>query len=96
MLAQKAQKVDGGLQIAQGFTLYDGLVTNVWVHHLQREDSRPVIVKGYCFASLKAKTKYTVRVLLKTHGEIAAEACTCVAGKGQACSPSMQPKHAAT
>ena len=64
----------------------DGLVTNVWTHHLQREDSSLVIVKGYCFASLKAKTTYTVHVLLKTRGEIVGGACTCVAGKGQACS----------
>ena len=64
----------------------EGLVTNVWAHHLQREDSSLVIVNGYCFASLKAKTTYTVHVLLKTHGEIVAGACTCVAGKGPACS----------
>ena len=48
----------------------DGLVTNVWTHHLQRDDSSLVIVMGYCFASLKAKATYTVHVLLKTRDEI--------------------------
>ena len=62
----------------------DSLLTNVWTHHLQRDDSSLVIVKGYCFASLKAKATYTVHVLLKTRGEIVRGACTCVAGKGQA------------
>ena len=41
-------------------------------------------MKEYCFASPKAKTTYTVHVLLKTGGEIVCGACTCVAGKGQA------------
>ena len=41
----------------------DGLVTNVWTHHLQREDSSLVVVKGYCFTSLKARMTYTVRVV---------------------------------
>ena len=62
----------------------DGLVTNVWTHRLQRDDSSLVTVMGYCFASLKAKATYTVHVLLKTRGEIVRRACTCVAGKGQA------------
>ena len=42
------------------------------------------IVKEYCFASPKAKTTYTVHIVLKTRGEIVGGACTCVAGKGQA------------
>ena len=81
---KKSMEAFKSLKVYQYFA--DGLVTNVWTHHLQREDSSLVIVKGYCFASLKAKTTYTVHVLLKTYGEIAGGACTCVAGEGQACS----------
>lgn len=64
----------------------DGLVTNVWTHHLEKQDKNRVVVKGYCFASLKAKTSYTVHVVLKIDGEVVGGACTYVVGKGQACS----------
>ena len=62
----------------------DGLVANVCTQKLHREDRSLVIVKEYCFASPKAKTTYTVHIVLKTRGEIVGRACTCVAGKGQA------------
>ena len=45
-----------------------------------------MVVKGYCFASLKAKTTYMFHVMLKTGGEIVGGACTCIVGRGQACS----------
>ena len=41
-------------------------------------------MKGYCFASLKAKTSYTVHIVLKTDSAVVGGACTCVAWKGQA------------
>ena len=45
-----------------------------------------MVVKGYCFASLKAKTTHMFHVMLKTGGEIVGGACTCIVGRGQACS----------
>ena len=60
----------------------DGLVSNVWAHHLEDE----VVVRGYCLSSLKAKTVYTVYVVIKTTGDVVGGACNCVAGKGEACS----------
>ena len=81
---KKSMEAFKSLKAYQYFS--DGLVTNVWTHYLQQEDKNKVVVKGYCFASLKAKTTYTVHVVLKTDGEVKGGACTCVAGKGQACS----------
>ena len=60
----------------------DGLVSNVWAHHLEDE----VVVRGYCLSSLKAKTVYTVYVVIKTTGDVVGGTCNCVAGKGEACS----------
>ena len=53
---------------------------------MEKQDKNRVVVKGYCFASLKAKTSYTVHVVLKIDGEVVGGACTYVAGKGQVCS----------
>ena len=78
MFAKKSVEAFKSLKAYQYFA--DGLVTNGETHHLQREESSLVIVKGYCFASPKAKTTYNVHVLLKTRGELAGGACTCVAG----------------
>ena len=58
----------------------DGLVKNVWAHHLEDQ----VVVRGYCLSSLKAKTTYTVNVVIKTTGDVVGGACNCVTG--EACS----------
>ena len=60
----------------------DGLVRNVWAHHFEDR----VVVRGYCLSSLKAKTTYTVYVVIKTNGDVVGGACNCIAGKGEACS----------
>ena len=62
----------------------DGLVRNVWAHHL--EDRVHVVVRGYCLSSLKAKTTYTVYVVIKTTGDVVGGACNSVPGKEEACS----------
>ena len=60
----------------------DGLVRNVWAHHLEDQ----VVVSRYRPSSLKAKTTYTVYVVIKTTGDVVGGAHNCVAGKGEACS----------
>ena len=60
----------------------DGLVKNVWAHHL---DDR-IVVRGYCLSSLKAKTMNTVYTVIETAGYVVGGACNCVARKGEACS----------
>ena len=45
-----------------------------------------MVVRGYCLSSLKAKTTYTVHVMIKTTGDVVGGACNCVSGKGEACS----------
>ena len=62
----------------------DGLARNVWTHPLELKDK--IVVRGYCFSSLKAKTIYTVYVVLRTTGDVIGGAYTCVAGNGEACS----------
>ena len=70
----------------------DGLVTNVSVAELDsefpaKEDDKEVIaVKCCCFSSLKAKTTYDVSLVMEKNGNVLAAKCTCVAGKGAACS----------
>lgn len=45
-----------------------------------------VAVRAHCFSSLKAKTTYTVYVMIKNDGDVVPAACNCIAGKGGACS----------
>ena len=42
--------------------------------------------KCSCFSPLKAKTMYDVSLVMEKNGNVLAAKCTCVAGKGAACS----------
>ena len=62
----------------------DNLVQNVWLNEVEGKDM--VIVRGYCHSSLKAKTTYTVYVILQSTGDVLGAQCKCIVGKGEACS----------
>ena len=49
----------------------------------ERDDA--VVARCHCFSSLKAKKVYAVH-LVKKSGDVILALCTCVAGKGKACS----------
>jgi hypothetical protein len=60
----------------------DNVVTNVWSSTLQGM----IMLKAHCFSSLKAKSTYDVFISWTKDGNIVACKCSCVAGKGEACS----------
>ena len=62
----------------------DGYIRNVWAGEPQEQDDA-VVVRCHCFSSLKAKKVYVVH-LVKKSGDVLSAACTCVAGKDEACS----------
>lgn len=63
----------------------DGYIRNVWAGEPQEQDDA-VVVRCHCFSSLKAKKVYVVHLVVKKSGDVLSAACTCVAGKGEACS----------
>ena len=63
----------------------DGYIRNVWAGEPQEQDDA-VVVRCHCFSSLKANKVYVVHLVVKKSGDVLSAACTCVAGKGEACS----------
>ena len=70
----------------------DGFVTNVSLVELhpefpgKQDDKELIAAKCSSFTSLKAKTTYNVSLVMEKSGNVLAAKCTCVAGKGAACS----------
>ena len=62
----------------------DSYIRNVWAGAPQERDDA-VVVRCHCFSSMKVKKVYVVH-LVKKSGDVHSASCTCVAGKGEACS----------
>ena len=54
----------------------------MWANKEEGKDM--LVVRGYCYSSLKSKATYTVYLIL-TSGDVLAVQCMCIAGKGEAC-----------
>ena len=44
------------------------------------------VIRCHCFSSLKSKSTYTFYVAIMSTGKVVGASCSCVAGKGGACS----------
>jgi len=58
----------------------DGYVQNVWATEVNQA-SDLLIIRCYCFSSLKCGTTYPVFVCLSRNGDVYSAECKCVAGK---------------
>jgi len=63
----------------------DGYVQNVWATEVNQA-SDLLIIRCYCFSSLKCGTTYPVFVCLSRNGDVYSAECKCVARLGEACS----------
>ena len=57
----------------------DGYVQNVWATKVDQE-SNLLVIRCYCFSSLKSGTTYPVFVCLSCNGDVYSAECKCVAG----------------
>ena len=62
----------------------DSYIRNVWAGEPQEQDDA-IVVRCHCLSSLKVKKVYVVH-LVKKSGDVLSASCTCISGKGEACS----------